>query len=242
MESVRVGVMIPAYNEAERIRMTIQAVRSLPQVAEILVVDDGSTDDTISEALRAGARVVWHGKNYGKGQALKTGLQSIQSEIVAVVDADMGEQAVEIQKLIEPVANGEADMTVGVFPPLQGKGGFGMVKGIARWGIRRLTGFSAEAPLSGQRALSKKLARQLNIADGYGAEVKMTIDALRAGWRVVEVPVAMHNREYGRTIRGFLHRGRQFLHVLRALLECWNDSPALPDVDREVERPTAGWR
>ncbi|GAX91899.1 glycosyltransferase family 2 protein [Effusibacillus lacus] len=235
---MRVGVIIPAYNEAERIGATIQAVQSLPEVNEVLVVDDGSTDDTTSESLRAGARVVWHQRNYGKGQALRTGFQSIQSDIVVVVDADMGEGACEIRKLIQPVMEGVSDLTIAAFPPPEGKNGFGLVKGLAVWGIRRLTGFVASSPLSGQRAFRKEIISRLSLSDGYGAEVAMTIDVLRAGFRVSEVPVAMYNREYGRTLRGFLHRGRQFVHVLRALAERWEDSGEMPS----AEEPTSSWR
>ncbi|BCJ85858.1 glycosyltransferase family 2 protein [Effusibacillus dendaii] len=220
---MKTGVVVPAYNEAESIAETIRYIRMLPEVDEILVVDDGSSDKTASEAIRAGARVVWHQQNFGKGQALKTAFQSIQSEMVVLLDADIKEGALELRKLIDPVLRGDADMTIAAFPPAVGKQGFGIVKGVAKWGIYRTTGFSAHAPLSGQRAFRKELIQHLNLADGYGVEVAMTIDALRAGYRLLEVPVHMKNREYGRTWKGFCHRGRQFVHILRALLERGND-------------------
>lgn len=235
---MKVGVIIPAYNEAERILDTIRAVCSLPEVEEVLVVDDGSTDDTAARALRAGVRVAWHRQNFGKGQALKTGLQSIRSEIVAMIDADIGERAVELRKLAEPVRRGKADLAIAQLPPAEGKNGFGIVKGLAKWGIRRLTGFTAQAPLSGQRVFRRDIVRHLNLADGYGAEVAMTIDALRAGYRVLEVPVAMKNREYGRSLRGFLHRGRQFWHVAQALLERWRETSDPKPVDDSA----SSWR
>lgn len=222
---MKVGVIIPAYNEADRIGQTIRSLKSIPEIGEIVVVDDGSTDETASKALREGVRVVWHQQNYGKGQALKSGIQSVQSEVVVFADADLGEHATAIRKLIEPILSGQADMTVAVFPPAEGKQGFGLVKGLAKWGIRRLTGVSPQAPLSGQRAVRKRVIQTLSLADGYGVEVGMTIDALFAGYRVLEIPVSMRNREYGRTLRGFLHRGRQFLHIARVLLERWRDRP-----------------
>jgi glycosyltransferase involved in cell wall biosynthesis len=218
---MKVGVVIPAYNEADRIRQTIRAVRTLPEIVEIVVVDDGSDDETASLALREGVRVVWHQHNYGKGQALKSGIQSIQSDILLFVDADMGEQASELSSLLKPILAGQTDLAIAVFPPAKGKQGFGLVKGLARWGIHRLTGFTPLAPLSGQRAVTKEAIRHISLADGYGVEVGMTVDVLLAGYRVAEIPVAMQNREYGRTLRGFLHRGRQFLHIARVLLERW---------------------
>ena len=78
--------------------------------------------------------------------------------------------------------------------------------------------YRAEAPLSGQRALTAAcLAAVRPLAGGFGVETAMTIDAVRAGFRVVEIPVAgLTHRATGRTLRGFLHRGRQGLHIARA--------------------------
>jgi hypothetical protein len=114
--------------------------------------------------------------------------------------------------------------------------GFGLVKGLARWGIERLTSFTPEAPLSGQRALSKSLISQLHLQDGYGVEVAMTIDAILHGYRVLEVPVQMNNREYGRSLAGFLHRGRQFLHVALAIMQRWNQVHREPQEGMEIQK------
>lgn len=234
---MKVSVIIPAYNEADRIVETIHAVRSVPQVNEILVVDDGSEDETASTALRTGVRVVWHQTNCGKGQALRTGLQSVKADIVVFVDADIGRQAAEIHKLIEPLVSGAADMTIAVLPPVPSKmKGFGLVKGLARWGIEQLTSFTPEAPLSGQRALTKNLLSRLHLSDGFGVEVAMTIDALLQGYRVMEVPVEMHNREYGKSLAGFIHRGRQFLHVALAIVQRWNHVHREPQEGMELNK------
>jgi hypothetical protein len=114
-------------------------------------------------------------------------------------------------------------MTVATFPPPAGRAGFGLVKGLARKGIRTLGGpsarsFAASAPLSGQRALTPAcLDRVTPFAFGYGVEVALTVRALRAGMRVVEVPTSMSHDATGSDLSGFAHRGTQFAHVAWAL-------------------------
>ena len=137
------------------------------------------------------------------------------------LDADMGETAVEIEKLIKPIVENRCDMTIGRLPrPM--RGGFGLVKGFARRGIRYLGGIDVEAPLSGQRACNRRAIDAIgSLGHGYGVEVAMTIDAARGGMRLLEVEVDMKNREYGRDLRGFLHRGRQLMQIARVLLNRW---------------------
>ena len=92
-----------------------------------------------------------------------------------------------------------------------------LVRNLSRWGIRRACGFVAVAPLSGQRAVRADLLRSLEPAARFGLEVGLTIDAVRQGARVVEVPVALDHRHTGRRLSGFAHRGRQGTDVVRAL-------------------------
>ncbi|MDP8955316.1 MAG: hypothetical protein M3N37_10480, partial [Actinomycetota bacterium] len=104
-----------------------------------------------------------------------------------------------------------------VLPSAGGRGGFGAVRRLAAAGIRRATGHRPSAPLSGQRAVRSQLLRSLPLAERFGMETAMTIDARRAGARVVEVDVAMDHRHTGRSLAGFAHRARQGADVLRAL-------------------------
>ncbi|MBL0387517.1 glycosyltransferase family 2 protein [Tumebacillus sp. ITR2] len=217
----KVAVLIPAWNEGDIIDRTILAVRTLDAVTEIIVIDDCSTDETYRISLESGARVVRHRNNHGKGAALYSGILSTDAEIVVFLDADMGETAVEIEKLLRPVLEDRCDMTIGRLPsPL--RGGFGLVKGFARRGIKHLSGVELQAPLSGQRVLNRRVLDAIGrLGNGYGVEVAMTIDAARKGMRLLEVEVDMKNREYGRDLRGFLHRGKQLLQIARVLLNRW---------------------
>ena len=123
---MQVSAIIPAYNEAAVIGATIRALQKIPELAEILVIDDGSEDLTAAQALLAGAAVRRLPQNVGKGGALQEGVRLAQGEILCFVDADLGQSAVEFRHLLRPVLAGEADMTVAVFPPAARPGGFGL--------------------------------------------------------------------------------------------------------------------
>lgn len=213
-----VEALIPAYNEEDYIYETVQAVLSLPEINGVLVVDDGSTDATAVKARLAGARVLSLAGNAGKGEALNRGIKELVARVVVLLDADLGASAVEAVRLVMPVLNDEADMTVARFPRSSRKAGFGLVKRLAREGIRWYTGLVMESPLSGQRAMTRQVLQKITpFAGGFGVEVGLTIAAVRHGFRVVEVPVNMRHKETGRDLEGFLHRGKQFWHVARVL-------------------------
>lgn len=219
MPDKTVTVMIPAYNEEDTIDKTVRSAWSVKGVSQILVIDDGSRDGTAQAARRCGAQVLALNKNSGKGGAINAGAPYVKGEVVLIIDADLGQSASGAGKLLEPLLEGRADMTVAIFPPGCKRAGFGLVKGLARNGIRYFTGLSMEAPLSGQRAMARELLLDLlPLAGGYGMEVDLTVRAVKKGCCIEEVPVNMFHRETGRNIKGFLHRGRQFIHVARTFM------------------------
>ncbi len=218
MSAKRVVALIPAYNEAKNITATVAALSELSEVNEVVVVDDASTDQTGDLAVAAGARVISMYSNKGKGAALNEGSKQIEADVVMLLDGDLGYSARDARLLLEPVLDGRADMTVAHFPPPRLKGGFGLVKGLARKGIKFFTGLEMQSPLSGQRVMTRPVMdKLLPFASGYGVEVGLTIKAARSGFKVLEVPVQMTHAETGRDLKGFLHRGRQFYHVARVL-------------------------
>lgn len=219
MEDIKVSVLIPAYNEEKHIKDTIKAVIDIPEVDEILVIDDASKDKTSEYARETGAKVYTLESNSGKGGALNFGIKHINGDIVALVDGDLGSTASEVRKLILPVLNNQADMTIARFPRAKKKGGFGLVKGLARSGIKFYTGLDMYSPLSGQRVMNKDVLNSIGqFASGYGVEVGLTIDVARMGFKVMEVEARMTHAETGRDLRGFLHRGKQFVHVFKELV------------------------
>lgn len=212
-------VLIPAFNEADLVGETVKAALAMPGVGDVIVIDDGSEDDTASVAEAAGARVMRMGRNQGKGAALSAGLAETESDIVLMIDADLGASAVETHRLLEPVFADEADMSIAVMEaPAGHKAGFGLARGLAAWGIKRYGGMEVSAPLSGQRAVRRKLLEEIGgFETGFGVETALTIDALRKGYRIVEVPLPLRHRLTGRNWRGIVHRARQFADIARAI-------------------------
>ncbi len=229
-----IAVLIPAKDEAERIASTVRAAATIVGVDLVVVVDDGSSDATRHVAEAAGAVVVRHATNRGKAAALQTAAEVVRAlemrdgagapqRCLLLLDADLGSSAKNASPLVSPVLAGLADMTVGVLPSQQladgaPAGGHGFVVRLARDGIRSATGFRSRQPLSGQRCLTRAAYEAaLPLAAGFGVEVGLTIDLLRAGLRVVEVDVELSHRATGTDWRAQRHRARQWRDVARAL-------------------------
>jgi glycosyltransferase involved in cell wall biosynthesis len=216
---IRVVALVAARDEADRVGATVKALRTIDGLAEVVVVDDGSTDDTAAAALSAGAAVLRIDRARGKGRALEGALGRLPApDVWVLADADLAESAAALGEVMAPVLAGDADLAVGTFPPEQA-GGFGLVKGAAAWAIEVVTGLEVREPLSGQRAITAEALEAVRpLARGFGLETAMTIDAARAGLRVVEVPAALSHRATHRDARGFAHRGRQGWDILAAVL------------------------
>jgi glycosyltransferase involved in cell wall biosynthesis len=222
----QVAVVIPAFNETDRVSATVTGAATLPDVSEVIVVDDGSRDGTARAAERAGAAVLRHARNRGKAAAMETGAEAVRlldqrdgtSRLLLFLDADLGDTAAQAGPLIAPVAAGEADMTIAAFASRVKLGGHGFVVRLSASGIRRATGWTPMQPLNGQRCLSREAfdaARPL--ARGFGVETAMTIDLKRKGLRISEVEVPLAHRATGTDLRSQLHRARQLADVAWAL-------------------------
>ena len=227
--------MIPAKDEADRIAATVAAVRGIPGVDLVVVVDDGSSDATAELARDAGAEVVRHARNRGKAAAMTTGADYVarQESVegrdgsgrgarpLLFVDADLEDSAANLGVLVPAVVSGRADMTIATLPPQKtAGGGHGFVVRLARKGIEELTGFVPKQPLSGMRCLTRAAFDAASpLARGWGVEVGLTVDVLLAGLRVEEVPCELHHRVSGSDWRGQVHRARQYRDVALALAQ-----------------------
>jgi len=227
--SQRVCVLIPAYNEAARIGLTIAALKARPEIEKIVVSDDGSTDATAAIARAAGAMLVLTAQNGGKGAALSAAYAAAREmgDLFLLLDADLGASAGEAVKLLPPLWQNQADMTIGLLPPdpafaASGEsGGQGFVVRLARQGIERRTQKAFQQPLSGQRAMRRSVLDALGgtFAPGFGVEVDLTIRALQAGFRVAEVKTEFRHKVTGGDWASLTHRARQFRDVARIVFK-----------------------
>ena len=218
-----ISMIIPAYNEEVKIKDTLESIKGIKEINEIIVVDDGSTDKTTKIASEVNSEkiiVLKLDKNMGKGYALNYGLKIAMenADIIGFLDADLGKSANDVKKLIDPILNDQADVVIAKFPPAKKKGGLGFVKGLAKDSVFEMTGVELDATLSGQRLFKKEVLEKLKeIPFGYGVEVGMTIDILKHGYKIKEVLVNMTHNETGRDLKGFIHRGKQYYHIKKVL-------------------------
>ena len=201
MNKNNLAIIIPAYNEAGRIATTIAGIRKFGN-ADIVVVDDGSNDDTASEARAAGARVIELPFNLGYGAALQTGFKYALDkgyEFAVQMDADGQHDPLSMEALISPVLKDEVDVVIGSrfldkgnykapFVRRMGMYFFGIITSV-------VTGRRITDPTSGFQALNKKVM-EFYASDAYPADypdADVIIMLYRQGFRFKEVPVIMHN-------------------------------------------------
>jgi hypothetical protein len=200
------SVLVAARDEEASIGGLVERLRAAFPGVEVVVGDDGSRDRTAERARASGATVV-SGPRLGKGEALNAAERAAPPGPLLLCDADLDGDP-------SPLVGSGCDLAVAVFASRQG-GGFGVAKGIARALVEARTGRSPSEPLSGQRYLSERArAACFPLARGFGCEVRMTIDAVRAGLDVREIELDLHHRPTGRDVAGFVHRGRQLVETV----------------------------
>ena len=214
------AAIVAARNEADRIGETVCALRNAFPGARVWVADDASEDGTAEAALAAGAEVVSRGKPHGKGANVTAAAEAALSvaappRFVLLCDGDLGASAARLAPLVAAVRGGECDLAVAAFSRRVG-GGFGLAVGFARWAIRRRCGLETETPISGQRAMRTEVLRAvLPFAPAYGMEIGMTVDAVRAGYKLGEYEFDLEHRATGKSLAGFAHRARQLRDFTR---------------------------
>jgi glycosyltransferase involved in cell wall biosynthesis len=214
-----ISVLVPVYNESHRIAKTIMALKNtIPEPRQIIVVDDGSVDNTFAIVNKLNVEVYKLKKNVGKGEALNKIVPFVKGDYILLVDGDLEDSAKEVEKLLIPVLEGRTDVAIAKFPDSHIKG-FGLVKGLAKIGVKLCSGKTYSCILSGQRAMTREVFNAITpFAHGYSIEVASTIKIARLGVKVSEIPVNMTHRTSGKNVRGFYHRGKQFWHIFNYFL------------------------
>lgn len=169
---MKVSAIIPAFNEAERIAAVLEPLVSSPEVDEIVVVDDGSTDETAAVAGRFAVRVVRLAENRGKAAAMAAGVEAARGDVLLFLDADLtGLTPAHVATMLDAYRAGDADVVISVFR--DGRIGTDLSQRIAAF-------------LSGQRVMSRALwerARGVVEDTEFGIETALTRLALKEGWR-----------------------------------------------------------
>jgi glycosyltransferase involved in cell wall biosynthesis len=207
---LKIAAVIPAYNEAQTIQAVVKAARGVPAISEVIVVSDGSTDETTTLAREAGAQVIDLPENQGKAAAMRAGVMASSADQLLFLDADLiGLTPAHIESLIAPVLAGEADMAVGIFD--EGRFSTDLAQVIAPY-------------LSGQRIVPRSLLLgmfqdpEIDHAR-YGIEVALTLYAKELGLRVVEVglPEMSHRMKEEKLglVKGMAARLKMYYEILK---------------------------
>ncbi|HII39162.1 TPA: glycosyltransferase, partial [Candidatus Micrarchaeota archaeon] len=183
----RVSVVVPCFNECATVGHVVAIAKSSPLVDEVIVVDDGSSDDSSAVAKDAGARVVRHSRNKGKGAAILSGARAARNSVLVFVDADfvnLGSEAIE--SLALPVLEREAELCKASFDRSGGRVTELTAKPLLEFLFPEV---SLQQPLSGQFAVRKKLLKQLDVSNDWGIDIGILLDSIKRGERVIEVNI-----------------------------------------------------
>ena len=186
-KSHSVSVVIPAFNEEATVAQVVKVARKLSYVDEVIVVNDGSSDRTVEEAESAGATVISHETNQGKGAAIKTGFKNSHGDIVAFIDADVSNfTPTKIDKIIKPILEDKTDITKTKFARESGR--------VTELTAKPLLGFfypelKYEQPLSGQFAGKRSALSKIKFEKDYGVDVGIVLDADVHGMSILEVDI-----------------------------------------------------
>ena len=209
-----VTILLPAYNEAGVIGETIRAIRALHPDFEILVVDDGSTDNTMREAMEAGANVWPHPYNMGNGAAIKSGLRCARGEWVLMMDADGQHKPEDIARLLEH--KDRYDMVVGARTRQSETSAH---RDLANWVYNRfasyVTRFKVEDLTSGFRLVRLSVARQFIylLPNTFSYPSTLTLGYLRSGRTVIYIPIQTRAR-VGKSKIKLLKDGARFFLII----------------------------
>jgi glycosyltransferase involved in cell wall biosynthesis len=205
--SPSISAIIPAFNEEKTVGEIVS--KTLRYVDEVIVIDDGSTDDTGVKAAKAGARVIRNEENAGILKSLKVGFESVVGDVIVTLDADGQHDPGEIPLLLGPIIEGKTDMTLGARAA---------VPYFSERVIARLTSLrvSVKDASTGFRAIKTDIARRMDL-HGSCACGTLILEAKARGARIVDVPINVREREEGER-RIQTRHFKQVLYVLYGLV------------------------
>ena len=216
----KISIVIPTKNEEETIAKIIKAVKKYGD--EILVVDGHSSDRTREIAAKNNVKVILD-NGLGKGDGLRLAIKEVKGDIIVFIDADESHDSLDIPRLLKPILEGKADLVIGS----RMRGGSDELHGkfselVRLWGSgiitllinlrfkRNFTDYQ-----NGFRAIRTETARRLNLKEKHTTiEQEMSIECLKRGYRIVEVPTHEYARRYGESKISILRHGPRYVYVL----------------------------
>ncbi len=216
---VKSVAIIPAYNEEVALGSII--LRTLQYVDEVIIVNDGSDDKTVDVAKLAGAEIINHATNLGKGEALKSGFSAIgDADVVVTIDADGQHNPDEIPSLIKPIIEDGADLVNGSRYMNGPEENTPAYRRVGQQVLDNATNISAGIKVtdsqSGFRAFSPEACKVFRFYDtGFGIESEMLVDVAEAGLKIVEVPITVRYDVDGSTKNPVTHGVGVLLKIIK---------------------------
>ena len=216
--SAATTVIIPAFNEGSAVADVVSNLRAAASWREIIVVDDGSSDDTCQQAMAAGAHVIRHPYNKGNGAAVKSGIRRASSEFVLVIDADGQHQPEDAIRLVQYL--GEYDLVVGA---RSRESQAGAARRIGNDVLNALASYLAERRIpdltSGFRAARRRCLLEFLhlLPNGFSTPTTTTLSFLRAGYNVRFEPIEARRRTGESKIRLTSDGPKFFLILLKVI-------------------------
>ncbi len=216
---MKTTIIIPAFNEETSIGDVVRSLRNQYPEMGVIVVDDGSTDNTRNQAESTGAEIIRHYTNLGYGAAVKTGVRSTDADVVVFFDADGQHDFRDVERLVQ--ATGDCDMVVGVrqkesyVPPVRRPG-----KRILNWVANIVCGHRIPDINSGLRAIRRDIFLKYVhlLPNGFSLSTTTTIAFLKAGRVVKYIPIVVKKRQGTSTVRQLKHGPESLLLILRLIV------------------------
>jgi len=217
MSEAKISIIIPAHNEAEAIGTLVREIRTMYPQAEVIVVNDGSTDETATVAHEAGAEVYSHPYNIGNGAAIKSGIRAASGDILVFMDGDGQHSPADVARLLELLP--EYDMVVGA-RSVSGQASLGRAIGnkIYNWLGSYVTQFPIHDLTSGFRAMKADIAHGFLylLPNTYSYPTTLTLSVLRTGRSLKYIPIQAGSRKRGTSgIKLFRDGVRFFMIIIR---------------------------
>jgi glycosyltransferase involved in cell wall biosynthesis len=215
MNNSKISIIIPAFNEAQAIGSIVSRILELYPEFEVLVVDDGSTDDTGVIARDAGAHVYSHPYNIGNGAAIKSGIRYASGEILVFMDGDLQHNPEDIGELLQYLP--DYDMVVGARSS-RGQASLGRAAGNKIYNLLAsyVAKFQVSDLTSGFRAVKSNIARSFLylLPNTYSYPTTLTLGVLRSGRSVKYIPIKIHSRKMGKSNISIFRDGVRFFMII----------------------------